>query len=293
MKKQNRVAEDKYSEGRELLHRPVMPLVAMLRFLFMTGPFSRIADVIGELPEPIVTDQATYAAPRALLHEYSDILAGYEDLKNGSGQRPPVVDEQGGSVDAFTAADSLIVQEVLARELERINSVLCSPCGCILCCVGPAGDMAQEFFEIPLAEDELDLFPVSRLDSAESRCRSSDGEDELTCGGRPFYRAGAPGLFHWRTGWSLILPEDSACPNLDVAGRCLIYEERPRVCRRPQLFPYMVEPLENETAAGPAFRLRRALLAVLDCPYVRDLREDITVYAAASELHLVLKHNKC
>ena len=38
--------------------------------------------------------------------------------------------------------------------------------------------------------------------------------------------------------------------------------------------------------------IRRSLLAVLDCPYVRLLQDEIATFAAASELDLVFRHNK-
>jgi Fe-S-cluster containining protein len=287
------VADRKYEEGKRLLRQPVMPLVAMVQFLFMTGPFAAVGEVIDEMPEPIETDRTTYTNPRALLKKYGDILVQYEQLKKGSFPSVEVVDEQGNTVDAFGAACSLIQQQILTRELERINSVLCGPCGCALCCVGPDSSMTQEFFEIPLADNELDLFAVTRYESEESLCRDACDDDELFWSGQPFYKIAAPGLFHWRNGWSLILPKDSRCPNLDAGtGACRVYSDRPQVCRRPQIFPYMLEPLASDQENGLSYRLRQALLAIVDCPYVRDLQNDIAEYAAASDLHLVLKKNK-
>jgi len=153
--------------------------------------------------------------------------------------------------------------------------------------------MDQEFFEIPLEEDELALFAADRYESEESLNRSAYDEDELYCSGKPFYRIGVPGLFHWRQGWSLILPIETVCPNLEAgSGKCLVYDNRPRVCRRPQIFPYMVEPTGNGREGGQSYRIRSALLAIVDCPYVCDIQNDIARYASASELHLVLKENK-
>ena len=270
-----------------------MPLVSMVQFLFMTGPFTTVAEVIAELPEPIETDRSVYEHPRSLLQEYDDILCKYEQLKKGDYSDVQVMDEQGRAVDAFTAAGALIQQEIMTRELERINSALCAPCGCTLCCVGPDDVMAQEFFEIPLQPDELDLFSVSRHENDESLKSSPYDDNELLCNGLPFYRIDGPGVFHWRTGWSLILPKGSLCPNLDgETGRCQVYEERPRVCRRPQMFPYLVEPVGKEQDEQEAFRIRESLLAIVDCPYVRDLQGEIAEYASASGLQLILKQNK-
>lgn len=270
-----------------------MPLVAMLRFLYMIGPHAAVAEVIGELPEPIETHGVVYERPRALLQEYLAILVGLEAVRQGKYPQAVVVDEDSNPADPLTAGFVLLQQEVLTAELERINSLLCGPCGCILCCVGPDRAMAQEFFEIPLAPRELEGFPAPRHDSDASRRRRSVDEDELRWEKRPFYRRPDPVLIHWRNGWSLILPRESRCPNLETGtNRCRIYDGRPAVCRRPQIFPYMVEPLDG-VAAGPGrYRIRRSLLAVSDCPYVRELKEEIARYAAACELQLVLQQNK-
>ncbi len=287
------MVENKYKEGSDLLRHPVLPLVSMVQFLFMTGPFTQVSEVIDELPEPIETDRTTYINPRELLTEYLDILSQYEEMKEGAGPAIRVVDEENREVDPSAAWNAYIIQEVLSRQLEKINSTLCAPCECTLCCTGPEKNMDQEFFEIPLVPGELGLFDVSRYQSEETRSRSAYDEDELVCSGRPFYRIPEPGLFHWKNGWSLILPRGSRCPNLEHgSGRCLIYDERPEVCRRPQIFPYMIEPLEEYVENNRSYRIRQTILAVVDCPYVQALQDEIADYAAASELQLVLKENK-
>ncbi len=287
------MTNNRYAEGVELLRHPVLPLVSMLQFLFMTGPFTRVSEVIGELPEPIETDRTTYVNPRALLTEYLDILSQYEKMKEGDVAPARVVDEKNREVDSRTAWNAWILQEVVTRELERVNSALCAPCGCTLCCIGPDRDMEQEFFEIPLAPDETGMFDVSRRESDESRSRTAHDEDELICDGTPFYCIPGPGIFYWRNGWSMILPKGSSCPRLEAeSGRCLIYGTRPDVCRRPQIFPYILEPLGEDADNRQTYRIRQTLLAVVDCPYVRDLQDEIAAYAAAAELQLVLKENK-
>lgn len=287
------MTENKYLEGLKLLRQPVMPLVSMIQFLFMTGPFATVAEVVSEMPEPIETDLAKYETPRSLLMEYIDILSRYEQLKTGEFEEVNVVDENNNPVDAFEAVSALITQEILTRELEKINSALCAPCGCVLCCTGPEETMKQEFFEIPLAQNELDLFEITRYENEESLNRNAYDENELICNGKPFYLQDGPGLFHWRNGWSLIMPKASRCPNLEGAtGRCLVYADRPQVCRRPQIFPYMLEQVQMEERGDVVQRIRQSLLAIIDCPYVRDLQNEIAEYAAACDLHLVLKKNK-
>lgn len=284
---------DHFAEGVGRLRQPVMPLVSMLRLLFMIDPGATVAEVVDGLPEPIETNGVTYERPRSLLREYLDILSGLEAVREGKHSRAVVVDEDDKPADPLTAQFIMLQQEVLTAELERINSLLCGPCGCNLCCVGPEHGMALEFFEIPLAPGELDGFPVPRHDSDASRGRRSGDEDELRLEGRPFYRRAEPVLVHWQSGWSLILPRESSCPNLEPGtNRCRIYAHRPAVCRRPQIFPYLVEPLAEAAARPRGYRIRRSLLAVTDCPYVRELQEEIARYAAACELQLVLKANK-
>ena len=287
-----RVKDNKFTEGINLLQQPIMPLVSMVQFLYMTGPFATVAEVLNELPEPIETDRTTYEHPRSLLSGYLDILAGFEQLKEGTFQAPTVVDEENNPVDPFTAGAAVIQQQLLIAELEKINSILCGPCGCTLCCVGPENSMEQEFFEIPLGTGELDLFAVSRCDNEASRSSLSLDENELIWEEQPFYRVKNPTVFHWKKGWSLILPKSSTCPNLNDNGQCRVYDDRPKVCRRPQIFPYMVEQLEGAEGETQVMRIRQSLLAVTDCPYVRDLQTEIADYAAASELHLILKQNK-
>lgn len=281
-----------FTEGIGLLRQPVMPLASMVQFLFMTGPFATVAEVIDELPEPIETDRTTYEHPKELLRRYLDSLAGFEQMKEETFQHPNVVDEENNPVDSFTAGLAVIQQKLLTQELERINSLLCGPCGCTLCCVGPEKEMVQEFFEIPLDSEEIDLFSVTLCDSDASRSHLPLDEEELLWDGQPFYKVASPSLFHWKKGWSLILPKGSVCPNLNDKGQCRVYNDRPRVCRRPQIFPYMVEPLEDVPGNTPALRIRQSLLAVIDCPYVKELQDEIAEYAAASELHLLLKQNK-
>ena len=209
------------------------------------------------------------------------------------------------SVYAQEANYEFYYQRIMEAELEEINSRLCAPCHCRLCCIGPDTAMEQEFFEIPLQPSETELFALPRHDTSESRSRlaldsgldSTTDDGVLQVDGRPFYHGadadqcgtGTPELFHWRNGWSMILPKGSSCPALDEQnGRCGVYSERPQVCRRPQIFSYILEPLEE----NGKYMQRNSLLAVTDCPYVQSLQEEISAYAAACELDLVLKVNK-
>lgn len=275
--------------GGELLAHPVLPLVGMVEFFLVTGDFSRVEEVIDQLPAPIETPYAVYDRPGDLLRRHLEILRLLEDRETGL---PEILDGDGEPLPRLQAAGSLVRQRILTRELETVNSALCAPCGCTLCCVGPDQEMRQEFFEIPLTGREIDLFDLARVDNPSSRQTGSGDEPVLAVDGRPFYRRREPLLVRWRNGWSLILPRKTRCPHLDDQGRCRIYPQRPEVCRRPQIFPYVLEPLDPAADGSARYRLRNALLAVVDCPYVARLRETIAGYGAACELEVIFRRNK-
>ncbi len=280
--------KEDFQAGLDLLAQPVLPLVSMVQFLYLTGEFATVAEVIEEMPEPIETGYAVYEQPRELLRRHGQTLALLEQLKGGEAMTEQVVDDTGRAVDRMTALTALVGQRVVEAELEPINSLLCGPCGCTLCCTGPDKSMAQEFFEIPLRDGETALFAVPVHDSGDTRACLAMDDDPLQLDGAPFYRMAGPGLVHWQSGWSLILPRSSSCPSLAEDGRCRVYADRPLVCRRPQIFCYIVEPTGREGE----FRLRNSLLAVSDCPYVQLLQDEIAAYAAANELELVIRGNK-
>lgn len=285
--------KEQLHQGLALLRKPVLPLATMVEFFLSTGDFSTAAEIIDQLPAPIETEYANYERPAELLAPYIDQLDWLLAVHNGAELPLPVINEAGERIERSTAAIALANQQILTRELETINSLLCAPCGCSLCCIGPEQGMQQAFFEIPLQAEEKDLFAVRQVATpASGRSRSMD-TPPLQVEGTAFYQRETAALIHWQTGWSLILPTDSRCPNLEPEnGRCRVYPVRPEVCRRPQIFPYIVEPVLDGEGKVSAQRLRGALLAVVDCPYVQALQEEIAAYAAACELELVLKHNK-
>jgi len=286
------VEKEAFAAGVALLRKPVLPLVGIVQFLYLTGAFAEVEEVIAELPETIETGFAVYEHAAAYLALHADLMQPLVALKTGEPLLEQVVDNGGQLVDAMTATAALVAQRILTRELEQINSLLCGPCNCTLCCTGPATEMAQAYFEIPLQLGETHLFAVERIDTPISRALRVDDEPSLKVRGRDFFDRTDPVLIHWSHGWSLILPQKSRCPNLQDAGSCRIYSQRPQVCRRPQIFPYIVEPVAATTEVHPVYRLRHTLLAVVDCPYVRLLQDEIAAYAAASELDMIFRRNK-
>ena len=287
-KGETRVEKEDFKAGRALLGQPALPLVSIVQFLYLTGDFATVAEVIDEMPEPIETGYALYEHPQELLRRHLQHLELLENLKNGEAVQEQIVDETGKALDAMTAITALVSQRIMEDELETINSALCSPCGCTLCCVGPDQDMQQEFFEIPLQDVETDLFPHARHDDDDSRSSLAMNDTPMLQDGKPFYNRSDPTLIHWQNGWSLILPRDSSCPGLAEDGRCRVYINRPRVCRKPQIFSYILEPADEENQ----YCLRSSLLAITDCPYVQALQDEISAYAAASELEIIFKGNK-
>lgn len=313
----NKLKKEDLQDGLALLRQPVLPLASMVQFMYqLSGPGARVEDIIAEMTEPIATGYTVYTEPDKLLRRYLDQLQLLETLGTAGTERQPdelnaerkaeVVDESGQPVDAVTACTALINQRIVEAELEEINSRLCAPCNCTLCCVGPEQGMEQEFFEIPLQASETERFALPRHDTSESRTRLAldavTDDAVLQINGHPFYHGadadqygtGTPKLVHWRNGWSMILPKNSSCPALAQNGRCNVYSQRPRVCRRPQIFGYILEPLELPVPTEPSkkYMMRNALLAVTDCPYVQFLQEEITAYAAACELECILQANK-
>jgi Fe-S-cluster containining protein len=291
------MALDPFAAGRRKLEIPALPLVRLLQLLYLTGPFETVAAVLKELPEPLKIGEITYPRAGALLRPHLPNLREFERLKRPSGDLPPIYDEKGGLLDSFEALELWVSQQVLTRELEEINSLLCEPCGCTLCCIGPDAAMRQDFFEIPLTTGETRLFSLPVVDTRESRGRNALSEPPLAPESSLFHED-APGLYHWQNGWSLILPRGSACPQLEnTTGRCLVYGERPEVCRRPQIFPYVIEPApERDRPSGAAelaaYAARRKLLAIWDCLYVRELKEEIVRYAELSGLEPIFRRNK-
>ncbi len=273
------------------LERPLLPLISLIEMLYLTGPFVGIEDLLAELPADIDTNGCHYDNPAALLNAELDILREIEFLKNNTPLSYLIVDGIGGECPRVEAVELWIAQGVMARELEEINSLLCGGRGCDLCCIGPKSRSRHNFFDIPLEENELKGFAGQR------RVEDMDGDIYAVpaplLDGRPFYQSNAPFLLRWRRGWSMVLPRQSACPNLADNGFCAVYEQRPAVCRKPQIFPYVLEEDgRDEKGEVPRYVGRRKLLAVWDCPYVREYQAQIASYGELCGMEPVFKENK-
>jgi hypothetical protein len=174
--------KQKSRDGKFRLQHPVLPLVEMVQFLYLTGPLETIDGVLKEMTEVIEIKGAVYENPHQSLAPYIQILQDFEVVKGKrklSYNFPFIVNEKEEPQAKLKSLELWIKQRVLTKELEEINSILCEPCGCVLCCTGPdsgfdeaAGSkkkMQQEFFEIPLHKKEIKLFELQMVDTGESR----------------------------------------------------------------------------------------------------------------------------
>lgn len=288
-----------FADGLRGLKNPVLPLVRIVQFLYLTGPFTTIAEILDELKEPIETNAVTYNDPKKTLSLYLDILKEFERLKDPEASQPPytIFDREHNKLNAMESIGLWVSQQMLCRELEHINSQLCGPCGCDLCCIGPKKELRQEFFEIPLSSNETNLFPLSRIDNSQSRETIPYSQTTLQVNNQPFYQ-NDPKLIRWQSGWSLILPKETTCPQLDRnKSNCQIYPQRPDVCRRPQIFSYLLEqrPQDDNQTNMPqqkAYTHQNKLLAIWDCPYVKKFQTEVAAYAEMCELEPIFKKNK-
>jgi Fe-S-cluster containining protein len=306
----NQEGKQKTRNGKYRLQHPVLPLVDMVQFLYLTGPHETVDKVLDEMTEIIEINGSVYENPGRSLVPYLQFLQDFEVVK---GKRklaysfPLIVNNNGEPQAKLQSLELWIKQRVLTRELEEINSILCEPCGCVLCCTGPDNEfdkqagytkkMQQEFFEIPLVQQEVKLFDLQKVDNVASRSLTAHSATALQINGQPFYKH-EMALYNWQNGWSLILPSGAVCPQLETASKkCKIYGKRPDVCKRPQIFPYIVEeqPEKAKHSDGtliPVYMVRNKILAVWDCPYVQQYYDDIVAFAELSKIEPVFRKSK-
>lgn len=301
---------DQYS-GIELLKRPLVPLTFLVSGLFLTTGLPGIAATVAKVKENITLDGVFYDNPQAILKDYLDVFEPYERFKRGElkNRGRLIVDLDHKPLDILAGTILEIKQELLRRELGHINSALCGQYHCTICCQGPLEEEENSFFELPLTEEEVPLFPLPGIDTTLTRSANAYAEPPLMRNDQPFYKT-EPALYRWRQGWGLILTRGSFCPNLNRdTGCCLIYEKRPEVCRWPQTFPMVLEKVfDPEGVQGIAsangvslndltdkdhyYVSQEKILAVWDCPYVQEYKDDIIRFAELSSLEPVFRRNK-
>ncbi len=297
--------------GTKLLKRPVSPLMFFLTLIFFAGDYQDIGQLIDEIPDQLTIKGLTYEKVRQIFGEYLDILRRQNALKPKKDLKVEriVIDPDMRLIDLRRAIALSIKHSIVARELGKINSLLCPRYKCVECCRGPHNHHKDYFFELPLSPDEISLFNVPRVDNASTRSSHAFAEPSPVFEGKEFYLH-PPAIYNWNKGWSLILPRETYCPNLDVEkGKCIIYQKRPEVCRLPQIFPLVLERHYDPKAVSrfsETLRLspsdlkdshniyiaHNGILGILDCPYVREFQHEIVDYAALSGLKAFFRRSK-
>lgn len=279
-----------WQAGLQHLKTPLWPLTKLCILLYLTSPYQTWEELLQALPQELSVDNTIYKAPASKLTPLHLNTQWLGLLKNGknSTELPTVVNERNDILDMFSTVLCLIKQHVMQMELETVNSLFCSSMKCSLCYEGPKSNAIQEFFEIPLQPKELSLFTLKIVETPFQGGFDPYSTDTFQIDGKPFYLL-PPAIYHWRHGYSLILPKGAVCQHLSQNMRCNIYEKRPDVCKRPQIFAYVMEQPPNK----PHIAIERnTLLAVTDCPYVRMLENELERYAVLNEVTLMLKPNK-
>lgn len=279
-----------WQAGLKHLETPLWPLTKLCILLYLTSPYETWKELLQALPQELSVDETVYEAPASRL-AHLNLNTRWIDLLKHEGDSsglPEVINEGNEPLDMFSTVLSLVKQEVMQTELETINSLFCASMKCALCCEGPESNAIQEFFEIPLQLEELALFTLKPIETPFQGGFEPYSADIFQMDGRPFYLL-PPAIYHWRHGYSLILTKGAFCPHLTEDKRCNIYEKRPNVCRRPQIFAYVLEQQQDKPNTSTK---RDTLLAVTDCPYVRLLEKELERYAVLNEVSLLLKPNK-
>ena len=71
----------KFDSGLARLQRPVLPLVNMVQFLYLTGPCDTVAEVLQRMTKPVELENVLYENPRRELEEYTPFLREFEVMK--------------------------------------------------------------------------------------------------------------------------------------------------------------------------------------------------------------------
>ena len=61
-----------------LLKQPVLPLVNMVEFLYLTGPFKKINEVLNRLTKPVELEGVKFNKPQHVLKPYETVLQEFE-----------------------------------------------------------------------------------------------------------------------------------------------------------------------------------------------------------------------
>ena len=121
--------DDQTGEGLWLLQHPVLPLFRMVQFLYLSGPFAGVEEVIAQFSEPIETQFARYEEPAAIMAPYLPLMKDIEPLKNTEKQAIPlIVDGHDAPLNRFTAMESWVSQLILVKIKDKWDRVRTLPC---------------------------------------------------------------------------------------------------------------------------------------------------------------------
>ena len=67
--------------GLDLLRQPVLPLVNMVEYLYLTGPFKKIDEVLNRVTKPVELKGVQFENPRQMLKPYKAVLQEFEVVK--------------------------------------------------------------------------------------------------------------------------------------------------------------------------------------------------------------------
>ena len=142
--------KDRYTLGRRMLQTPVRPLLSILEFIYITGGFSSIKEVMDQLPDSIETATAVYDNPAKQIQPFLPELTLFQQART---ERPSVliVDTNDQILDAQSTASFFLAQSVLEKELESINSLLCGCTNARSVAWAQAKICRMNFLKFPLA----------------------------------------------------------------------------------------------------------------------------------------------
>jgi hypothetical protein len=134
-----------------------------------------------------------YENAAAYLALHADLMQPLVALKAGEPLLDQVVDSAGTAGGRHDRHRGPGGQRILTRELEQINSLLCGPCNCTLCCVGPEQRWPRPISRFRCNPAKSNTFSVERIDSPISRALRVDDEPSLQVGQPRFFRPSGSG----------------------------------------------------------------------------------------------------
>ena len=118
------VADDKiFEQGLSRLKKPVLPLINMVQFLYLTGPIKTIDEVLGRLSKAVELEGVLYGNPQQLLKPYAAFLREFEVIKGKKKLAAPlpfIINEKDEPVAKRQALELWIKQQIKSLQLPAI-----------------------------------------------------------------------------------------------------------------------------------------------------------------------------